>query len=36
MRLFWNANNTFGFERVPWRELGEAATTCPRWPYDLH
>lgn len=26
MRFFWNANNTFGFDRVPWRELGEAAT----------
>ena len=26
MRFFWNANNTFGFERVPWRELNEAAT----------
>jgi len=22
----WNANNTFGFERVPWQELNEAAT----------
>ncbi|MBI3041732.1 MAG: glycosyltransferase [Betaproteobacteria bacterium] len=26
MRFFWNANNTFGFERVPWRELSETAT----------
>jgi len=26
VRFFWNANNVFGFERVPWRELGEAAT----------
>ena len=26
MRFFWNANNTFGFDRVPWRELSEAAT----------
>ena len=26
VRFFWNANNTFGFERVPWRELAEAAT----------
>lgn len=26
MRFFWNANNTFGFDRVPWRELNEAAT----------
>jgi glycosyltransferase involved in cell wall biosynthesis len=26
MRFYWNANNTFGFERVPWRELRETAT----------
>ena len=26
VRFFWNANNTFGFERVPWQELDEAAT----------
>ena len=26
VRFFWNANNSFGFERVPWRELSEAAT----------
>lgn len=26
VRFFWNANNTFGFERVPWRELNETAT----------
>ena len=26
VRFFWNANNTFGFERVPWRELDETAT----------
>ena len=26
VRFFWNANNTFGFERVPWRELDEMAT----------
>lgn len=26
MRFFWNANNTFGFERVPWHELNETAT----------
>ena len=26
MRFFWNANNTFGFDRVPWRELSEVAT----------
>jgi glycosyltransferase involved in cell wall biosynthesis len=26
VRFFWNANNTFGFERVPWAELRETAT----------
>lgn len=26
VHFFWNANNTFGFERVPWTELREAAT----------
>ncbi|HEX2827653.1 MAG TPA: glycosyltransferase family 4 protein [Burkholderiales bacterium] len=26
VRFFWNANNSFGFERVPWRELDTAAT----------
>jgi glycosyltransferase involved in cell wall biosynthesis len=26
LRFFWNANNSFGFDRVPWRELDEAAT----------
>jgi glycosyltransferase involved in cell wall biosynthesis len=26
VRFFWNANNTFGFERVPWHELSETAT----------
>jgi glycosyltransferase involved in cell wall biosynthesis len=26
LRFFWNANNSFGFERVPWRELDKAAT----------
>lgn len=25
-RLFWNANNGFAFERVPWHQLSEAAT----------
>ncbi|HLB38389.1 MAG TPA: glycosyltransferase [Gemmatimonadales bacterium] len=24
--LYWNANNLFGFDRVPWRRLGSAAT----------
>jgi glycosyltransferase involved in cell wall biosynthesis len=26
VRFFWNANNSFGFERVPWRELDKSAT----------
>ena len=26
VRLYWNANNSFGFDRVPWRELDAAAT----------
>jgi glycosyltransferase involved in cell wall biosynthesis len=26
VRFFWDANNSFGFERVPWRELSEAVT----------
>ena len=26
MQFYWNANNTFGFDRVPWRALDEAAT----------
>jgi glycosyltransferase involved in cell wall biosynthesis len=26
VQFYWNANNTFGFDRVPWRELSEAAT----------
>lgn len=26
VRLFWNANNSFGFDRIPWRELSETAT----------
>src|SRR5436853_4187104 len=26
MRFYWNANNTFGFHRVPWRELNDAVT----------
>ena len=26
VRFYWNANNTFGFERVPWQELAKAAT----------
>jgi glycosyltransferase involved in cell wall biosynthesis len=26
VRFYWNANNSFGFDRVPWRELDAAAT----------
>ena len=26
VRFYWNANNSFGFDRVPWRELDEAVT----------
>jgi len=26
VRCFWNANHTFGFERVPWQALAAAAT----------
>lgn len=26
VRFFWNANNVFGFDRVPWQDLSEAAT----------
>jgi glycosyltransferase involved in cell wall biosynthesis len=26
VRFYWNANNSFGFDRVPWRELNESAT----------
>jgi len=31
--LLWNANNTFGFEQIPWHQLGEAAeiTTVSRY-----
>jgi glycosyltransferase involved in cell wall biosynthesis len=35
--LFWNANNTFGFERVDWARLAEAAviTTVSRYMQRL-
>ena len=36
VRLFWNANNTFGFHRVPWRELAEAATITTVSRYMKH
>ncbi|HYH43033.1 MAG TPA: glycosyltransferase family 4 protein [Burkholderiales bacterium] len=26
VRFYWNANNTYGFDRVPWRELDHSAT----------
>lgn len=26
VKLFWNANNTFGFERIDWQRLKQAAT----------
>jgi glycosyltransferase involved in cell wall biosynthesis len=31
--MFWNANNTFGFDRIPWSRLSEAAviTTVSRY-----
>jgi len=31
--ILWNANNTFGFEQIPWGQLGEAAaiTTVSRY-----
>jgi hypothetical protein len=36
-RLFWNANNTFGFDRIDWRRLAEAAriTTVSRYMKHL-
>jgi glycosyltransferase involved in cell wall biosynthesis len=35
--LFWNANNTFGFERIDWRRLAQAAiiTTVSRYMKHL-
>lgn len=35
--MFWNANNTFGFERVVWERLGQAAvvTTVSRYMKHL-
>jgi glycosyltransferase involved in cell wall biosynthesis len=26
VRFYWNANNSFGFDRLPWRDLDEAVT----------
>jgi glycosyltransferase involved in cell wall biosynthesis len=36
-RLFWNANNTFGFDRIDWRRLAGAAriTTVSRYMKHL-
>ncbi len=33
VNILWNANNTFGFEHIPWHQLGEAAelTTVSRY-----
>lgn len=36
VRFAWNANNTFGFERVPWRELSETATITTVSRYMKH
>jgi glycosyltransferase involved in cell wall biosynthesis len=37
VRIFWNANNTFGFDRIDWRRLSEAAciTTVSRYMKHL-
>jgi glycosyltransferase involved in cell wall biosynthesis len=34
--LLWNANNTFGFERIPWSRLAEAATVTTVSRYMKH
>jgi glycosyltransferase involved in cell wall biosynthesis len=36
-RLFWNVNNTFGFDRIDWRRLAQAAriTTVSRYMKHL-
>jgi len=34
--LFWNANNTFGFDRVPWATLREASTITTVSKYMKH
>jgi glycosyltransferase involved in cell wall biosynthesis len=41
--LFWNANNTFGFDRIDWKRLATAATIttvsrymrCRMWPLGV-
>lgn len=37
VRIFWNANNTFGFDRIDWRRLADAAciTTVSRYMRQL-
>ena len=37
VRIFWNANNTFGFDRIDWRRLEQAAvvTTVSRYMRQL-
>ena len=43
VRMFWNANNTFGFDRIDWRHLADAVriTTVSRymrhlmWRYEV-
>ena len=34
--MFWNANNTFGFWRIPWQELGKASTITTVSKYMKH
>ena len=34
--LFWNANNTFGFPRIPWDRLAQAATITTVSRYMKH
>jgi glycosyltransferase involved in cell wall biosynthesis len=34
--IFWNANNTFGFERIDWGRLAEAAVTTTVSRYMQH
>jgi glycosyltransferase involved in cell wall biosynthesis len=34
--LFWNANNTFGFDRIDWKRLGSAATITTVSRYMKH
>jgi glycosyltransferase involved in cell wall biosynthesis len=36
VRLFWNANNTFGFDRIDWPRLKQAATVTTVSRYMKH